>query len=145
MSEHISLIPSLGVSSSGLDAETKRMEVIANNIANANTTADQAGNVFRRKQVVFAEKLSDELQKAGGKRASVGVEVKNIVDDPRELKRIFRPGHPDADKEGFVNMPNVNPVEEMVDMMNSVRSYEANLAAVRAAKKMAESALGISK
>jgi flagellar basal-body rod protein FlgC len=145
MSEHISLMPSIGISSSGLDAETRRMEVIANNIANANTTSGADGKVYRRKQVVFSEQLSDTIQKAEGRRLSTGVRVSDTVEDMRDLKKVFRPGHPDADKDGFVSMPNVNPVEEMVDMMSSVRSYEANLAAIRAARKMADQALGISK
>lgn len=144
MSEHISLMPSLGISSSGLDAESRRMEVIANNIANANTTADANGRVFRRKQVVFAEKLSNEISRTTGKKTPAGVEIGREVEDPRPPKRIYRPGHPDADKDGFITMPDINTVEEMVDMMNAVRSYEANLAAVRVAKKMAEQALGIS-
>jgi flagellar basal-body rod protein FlgC len=121
------------------------MEVIANNIANANTTSGADGKVYRRKQVVFSEQLSDTIQKAEGRRLSTGVRVSDTVEDMRDLKKVFRPGHPDADKDGFVSMPNVNPVEEMVDMMSSVRSYEANLAAIRAARKMADQALGISK
>jgi flagellar basal-body rod protein FlgC len=145
MSDNISIMPSIAISSSGLDAETRRMEVIANNIANANTTSDANGKVFRRKQVVFAEKLSDKIENAGGKRMSEGVEVSDTVEDSRDLKKVYRPGHPSADKDGFVSMPNVNPVEEMVDMMSSVRAYEANLAAIRAARKMATQALGISK
>lgn len=144
MSDQISLMPSLGISSSGLDAETRRMEVIANNIANANTTADASGRLFRRKQVVFAEKLTDEISKVTGRKNPAGVEIRGEVEDMRDPKRIYRPGHPDADKDGFITMPDINPVEEMVDMMNAVRSYEANLAAVRTAKKMAEQALGIS-
>lgn len=142
MSDEISLIPSLGISASALDAETRRMEVIAGNIANANTTVGEDGKVFRKKQVIFAEKLQGALNETGPSRLS-GVEVKGIKEDTRAPKMVYRPGHPDADSDGFVKMPDINPVEEMVDMMSSVRSYEANLAAIRAARRMAEQALSI--
>jgi flagellar basal-body rod protein FlgC len=145
MSEHLNIMPSLRISSSGLDAQQRRMEVIANNIANSNSSPGADGRVFRRKQAVFAEKLSEQSGKAGGARLPEGVAFKGVEEDQGELKKIFKPNHPDADSNGYVTLPNVNPVEEMVDMMSAVRSYEANLAAIKAAKQMAEQALGISK
>lgn len=142
MSE-ISLMPSIGISATALDAETRRMEVIANNVANAQTTRDANGKVFRRKQVVFAAKLEQSMNRHN--RAGQGVEVKRVAEDMRPLNRIYRPGHPDADVDGFVSMPNVSPVEEMVDMMSASRAYEANLAAMRSAKTMVSQALEILK
>ncbi|HBA84868.1 MAG TPA: flagellar basal body rod protein FlgC [Verrucomicrobia bacterium] len=141
-----SLIPALQISASGLNAEGRRMEVIANNVANAQTTRGEDGKVFRRKEVVFAARLASELG-AGNQADSElkGVEIKGIVDDQRPLKRIFRPGHPDADKEGYVALPNINPVEEMVDMMSASRAYEANLAAMKSSRTMASAAIDILK
>jgi len=146
MSEEGSLVPGIQISASGLDAQSRRMEVIANNVANAHTTSGTDGKVFRRKQVLFAAKLADALKKTGRKGAGMGgVEISRIEEDPRPPKRVHRPGHPDADKDGFVNMPNVNAAEEMVDMMSATRAYEANLAAIRAARLMAKKALEIGK
>ncbi|OGV68540.1 MAG: flagellar basal body rod protein FlgC [Lentisphaerae bacterium RIFOXYA12_FULL_48_11] len=145
MSDNISLIPSVKISTSGLDAENRRIEVIANNIANANTVKGADGKVFRRQEVIFAAKLADAMDgQPGGKRPG-GVEVKGVVDDNRPLKRIYRPGHPDADKDGYINMPDINPVEEMVSMMSATRAFEANLAAIKAARNMAYKALEIGK
>jgi flagellar basal-body rod protein FlgC len=144
MSE-ISLMPSLAISASGLDAETRRMEVIANNVANAQTTRGEDGKVFRRKQVLFAAKLATAMSAGRATRKLQGVQVQQVVDDPRPLRRDYRPGHPDADTEGYVTMPNISPVEEMVDMMSASRAYEANLAAARVAKSMATQALDMMK
>lgn len=140
MSEITSLIPSIAISASGLNAESRRMEVIANNMANANTTRGADGRIFRRKELVFAEVVN---QGVDGRRQAGGVEIKGIVDDGRAPQRIYRPGHPDADGEGYVEMPDVNPVEEMVNMMSATRAYEANLAAIRSARAMATKAIGI--
>jgi len=145
MSDNISLIPSVKISTSGLDAENRRIEVIANNIANANTVKGADGKVFRRKEVIFAAKLADAIDGKPGAKRPGGVEVKGVVDDNRPLKRIYRPGHPDADKDGYINMPDINPVEEMVSMMSATRAYEANIAAIKAAKGMAFKALEIGK
>lgn len=143
MSDGLSLIPAIGISASGLDAESRRMEVIANNVANANSSAGPDGKVFRRKEAVFAEKLEKAIGKGASGTVGRGVEVKEIAEDMRPLKRVYKPGHPDADKDGFVTMSNVNPMEEMVEMMSATRAYEANLAAIKAAKAMAQQALAI--
>jgi len=136
-------MPSLGISATGLDAESRRMEVIADNVANAHSTAGPDGKTYRRKEVVFTSHLENAI--GGGNRTLGGVRVSDVIEDPRPLRRDYRPGHPDADSDGFVTMPNVNMVEEMVDMMSASRSYEANLAAVRTAKAMANQALEILK
>ena len=146
MSNQFSLLPSVQISASGLVAENVRMEVAANNAANAQTTHGADGKPFRRKEVVFAAELQHALN---GKPASAndlgGVRVQAIVDDKRPDERVFRPGHPDADADGYVSMPNVNPVEEMVNMMSATRAYDANLAAIKNATEMARKALEIGK
>jgi flagellar basal-body rod protein FlgC len=144
MSE-ITLMPAIGISATGLDAETLRMEVIANNVANAQTTRGPDGKVFQRNEVIFAARLSNAIGAGGKKNKLQGVELQKIVPDERPSQTVYRPGHPDADENGYVTLPNVNPIEEMVDMMNASRSYEANLAAIRTSKSMASQALDILK
>ena len=141
MSE-FTLMPAIGISATGLDAESRRMEVIANNVANAQTTRGPDGKVFQRKEVIFAARLSDAIGVSEREKLQ-GVELRKIVADDRPPKVVYRPGHPEADENGYVTMPNVNPIEEMVDMMSASRSYEANLAAVRMSKNMASQALDI--
>ncbi len=143
MTEH-SIMPALRVSASALDAQSHRMRVIAANVANAQTTRDANGNVYRRRDVVFASELDRHIgtrrREASGLR---GVRVARTVEDNTPLRRIYRPGHPHADTEGFVTMPNVNPMEEMVDLMVANRSYEANVAAMKTSRTMAMKALEI--
>jgi flagellar basal-body rod protein FlgC len=145
MSDTYSLLPSVQISASGLDAENVRMQIAANNAANAQTTRGPDGKTYRRKEVVFAAEMKKAL--GGHQKASdmQGVRVDQIVDDPRPSTRVFRPGHPDADQDGYVSMPNVNPMEEMVNMMSASRAYEANLAAIKNATDMARKALEIGK
>ncbi len=143
MSDTSSLIPSLQISASGLDAQNLRMEVAASNSANAQSTHGANGKAFRRKEVVFAAELEHAI--GGKQRASDlhGVRVQSIVEDQRPPTRVYKPGHPDADTDGYVSMPNVNPVEEMVSMMSASRGYDANLAAIKSALDMARKALEI--
>lgn len=117
------------ISASGLAAQRFRLDVIANNLANAETTRTPQGGPYRRQQVVFE----------GG--AENGVETAQAVQDNRPLKSVYRPGDPDADARGYVQMPNVNPVEEMVDLVSATRSYEANATALNASKEMVKKAL----
>lgn len=144
MSE-LSFIPAINISASGLNAENQRMEVVANNVANAETTKGPDGNIFKRRQVVFAAKLADAMGMGDEASQLRGVQVDGIVEDNRPPRQVYRPGHPDADENGFVNLPNISPVEEMVDMMSSSRSYEANLNALKVARDMANKALEIGK
>ena len=145
MSNTFSLLPSVQISASGLDAENVRMEVAANNSANAQTTHGANGKPFRRKEVVFAAELQHAISGQPGVNDLQGVKVQSIVEDQRPPIRVYRPGHPDADGEGYVSMPNVNPVEEMVNMMSASRAYDANLAAIKSATEMARKALEIGK
>ncbi len=135
----ISLMPGIEISASGLDAERRRMDVIANNVANAQTTRGADGKVFQRKDVVFGQRLDSAM----GDGDLGGVEVLDVVADESPGRRVYRPGHPDAGEDGFVEMPNVNSVAEMVDMMTASRAFEANLSAMKASRNMAAKALGI--
>ncbi len=135
----ISLMPGVDICASGLDAESRRMEIIANNVANAQTTRGADGQVFQRREVVFGQRLDDAL----GDGDLGGVEVLDIVADSSPGRRVYRPGHPDAGEDGFLEMPNVNSVAEMVDMMSSSRAFEANLTAMKTARTMANKAIGI--
>jgi flagellar basal-body rod protein FlgC len=134
-----SLFAAGAISASGMAAERLRMEVIANNIANAQSTRTPAGGPFRRQDVVFETVLADQ-----GKTGSLGgVRTVEVVDDPSELPRVYNPGHPDADADGFVNMPNVHLPVEMVNLMTASRAYEANLRAAQAFRQMSEQALAL--
>ena len=133
------------ISGSGLDAQRIRMNVIASNLANAQSTSTPEGGPYRRKDVVFTasatpfgEMFQDTLN-AGDQ----GVEVSEIIEDQRPFKTVFDPQHPDADSEGYVQFPNVNLLEEMVNMMSASRSYEANVTALNTTKSMVAKALEI--
>ena len=139
---------SIDAAASGMTAERLRLDVISNNLANANTTRTAAGGPYRRQQVVFAPRESDaSFSSLLNQEMSTGdgVRVVGIVQDQSPLKSVYDPQHPDADARGYVQMPNVNVVSEMVDMMTASRAYEANVAAVNAAKTMALKALDIGK
>jgi len=140
----------LAISASGMTAERLRMDVVANNLANVNTTRTPGGGPFRRQDVVltpqgtsFAQTLTSFADGGDTGAVSGGVQVQGIVPDNTPFKRVYEPGHPDADKQGYVSMPNVDTVTEMVDMMGATRAYEANVAAVAAVKGMAMKALSI--
>lgn len=129
------------ISGSGMSAERFRMEVIANNIANAHSTRSANGGPFRRQDVVFAEVLT------GATRANDpglgGVQAVELVEDQTELPRVYMPGHPDADAEGMVRMPNVQLPIEMVNLLTAARAYEANLRAAQTFRQMNEQALAL--
>jgi flagellar basal-body rod protein FlgC len=129
------LFTAMDISASGLRAQRTRMNVISSNIANAQTTRANEGGPFRRRDVIFRENSFE------GQLASV--EVEDIVTDSTPGKRIYDPGNPDADGSGYVTMPNVNMMEEMVNMINATRAFEANSIAVKSQKDMALKALMI--
>lgn len=137
------------ISSSGLTAERLRMETVANNIANASVTRTPEGGPFRRKDVVFETALSRSSQFHSGTANTTsglaGVNVVGIVDDQSELPRIHNPGHPDADPDGFVTMPNVNLPIEMVNLITATRAYEANLKAAQSFSDMSQQAIALLK
>jgi flagellar basal-body rod protein FlgC len=143
----MSIFSALRISSSGLTAERMRMDVIADNIANAETTrtADGTGP-YVRKIVSFKENLDKELNNNTGKYESTqnGVKVDKISkDEISPLKKVYDPSHPDADKDGNVMMPNVNILNEMVDLISASRAFEANVTAINSEKQMAMKALEI--
>lgn len=136
----------LAIAASALRAERQRLDVIASNLANANTTETAAGGPYRRRNVVFTSEavgsdFGDTLASLG--QGPQGVQVTGIVEDRTPPRMVFDPGHPDANPEGYVAFPNVNPVTEMVDLQTATRAYEANVQVVNATKRMAESALAI--
>lgn len=134
------------VSASGMEAQRLRLNVIAGNLANVDTTRTAEGGAYRRKDVVFTTQSTGDF---GGVLKSTldghakAVKVAGIVEDAKPLKYVYEPGHPDAGKDGYVAYPNVNTVEEMVNMIAASRSYEANVNAFKAARDMANKALEI--
>ena len=145
------LFDSLAISASGLSAERLRMDVTAENLANAQSTQGADGQPYRRKSVVlqavggqggFAQALAAAQTAnaaATGDTSGAqpgGVQVAAIVEDPTAGRRVYNPGHPDADGQGYVTMPNVDTVTEMVDLISASRAYEANTTAMQTAKQM---------
>ncbi len=136
----------LNISASGLSAERMRMEVVASNIANAQATRAHGDQPYRRKQVVFATALEHALggnSRSGGGPRIGGVNVVGIQEDNSDFPKVYIPGHPHADENGMVAMPNVKLPNEMVDLVTASRSYEANLRAIRSFREMAEQTLAL--
>jgi flagellar basal-body rod protein FlgC len=141
----MNIFSALRISASGLSAERLRMDVIADNIANAETTRTPNGGPYIRKIVSFEENLDKSLNKISGKYEEEfkGVRAVAITKDPSPLRKVYDPSHPDADKNGYVLMPNVNILNEMVDLIAASRAFEANVTAINAEKQMAMKALEI--
>ena len=137
------LIPGIQSTAAALDAERIRMQVISQNIANAHTTKGPDGKIFQRQQVVFSNVLSDESYGSVLEDPIQKVMVSRIQSDSAGPKMVYNPGHPDADGDGMVAMPNINIHTEMVDMMAASRAFEANLAVVKTSRKMATQTLAI--
>jgi flagellar basal-body rod protein FlgC len=144
----MNLFNSLAISGSALAAERQRSEIIAANMANAETTHTEAGGPYRRREVVFQSQGASSFQNAlAGTSGPVagGVEISEVVDDPTPPVMRYEPGNPDANKDGYVAYPAINPAMEMVDLMSSVRSYQLNASAVAAAKQMIQQSIDILK
>jgi flagellar basal-body rod protein FlgC len=143
----MNLFGMLEVSGSALGAERWRAEVVAANMANAETTRTAQGGAYRRQMLVFRAQPMPRfpLLLAGLRRAAPdgGVRVERVVADMSPMPRRYEPGHPDADAAGYVTYPNVNPVMEMADLLSAVRAYQLNAAAVQAAKSMIQQSLQI--
>jgi flagellar basal-body rod protein FlgC len=129
----------MNISATGLSAQRFRIELISTNIANSETTRTEKGEPYRRKVPVFQE-LVRNIQ---GRRENSGVIVKSVYEDPSDFRIVYDPTHPDADENGYVRLPNVNIIREMVDMINAQRAYEANATAINTTKAMITSALQI--
>lgn len=140
---------SLDIGASALTAQRLRMDTISQNIANVNTTRTENGGPYRRKAVIFEEKspnvpFSEYLSESSKEKfVGNGVRVARIVEDQTPFKRMYEPGHPDADEDGYVLMPNVDVITEMVNMISATRAYEANVTSINTTKAMAMKALEI--
>jgi flagellar basal-body rod protein FlgC len=146
----MNLLSALQIAASGLTAQRQRMEVISSNLANANTTRTEDGGPYRRKDLVFEPlamrtSFSDALNAAIDREGGNGVQVAGIYEDDAPFIRKYDPGHPDADPEGYVLMPNVSPIEEMVNLISATRSFEANTQAMSAIKEIAQKSLELGK
>jgi flagellar basal-body rod protein FlgC len=142
----MSLTTAVEVSASGLSAQRRRLEVLMSNLVNANTTQPAGKEVYRRRDVVFTaeappQSFGSAFDEAMG--AVNGVDASQVITDKSDPIKRYEPGHPHADKDGYVYYPNVNAMEEMVNILSATRSYEANLQAVNAAKDMRTKTLEI--
>lgn len=148
------LFDSINAAGSALTAERLRMDVTAENLANAQSTRGADGQPYRRKEVILQQKGGSDFGSTlnaamssgrpdGSSADAGGVEVGGIVEDQTPFRLQYDPGHPDANAEGYVEMPNVNPVTEMVDLISASRGYEANVTAMQTAKQMFSKTLDI--
>ena len=138
----LGVFSAIDISASGLSAQRTRMNTIASNLANAQTTRTAAGGPYKRVDPVFEAIALDKMHALSPSERSVSqVHVSQIVQDQRPGHMVYSPGHPDANKDGYLEYPNVNIVEEMVNMISASRAYEAGISSVEATQKMASSAL----
>ena len=138
----MNFLKSFQISSSGLYAQRKRMDVIASNLANLETTRTEKGGPYRRKMVVMSSKPVKDFDQVLSSTVQ-GVEIDDIVEDDAPFMKVFNPGHPDADEQGYVLKPNVDLIVEITNMLVAKRNFEANVTAVRSTKQMALKALEI--
>jgi flagellar basal-body rod protein FlgC len=143
----VSLFSSISVSASGMAAQRARTEVLVENLANSETTRTADGGPYRRKDVIFSEdttlgSFSSAMQSAMDSNLS-GVTVSETTVDMSAPEMRYQPGHPDADKDGYVAFPKINPAEDMVDLLGAQRGYEANVAAISAVKDMINKSLDL--
>ena len=138
----MNFLKSLNISASGLYAQRRMMDVIASNLANIETTHTKKGGPYRRKMVVMSTKPIGDFNKVLTSQAE-GVRIDDIVEDKGPFRKIFNPGHPDADKEGYLLKPNVDLVVEITNMLMARRAFEANVAATKSTKQMVLKALEI--
>jgi flagellar basal-body rod protein FlgC len=153
----MSFFDAISIAATGLTAERTRMDVTSENLANADTTQGANGQPYQRQEVVlqqvggggFSAALSGAMGAVGGSSSNGstagGVQVAGIVNDPTPDQSVYDPGNPSANAQGYVKMPNVNPVNEMVDMIDESRSYESDVTAMSTAKEMYEKTLGLLK
>ena len=136
----MSLFSALSVSASGMAAQRTRAELLVQNLANAETTRTAEGGPYRRKDVVFSSAPESAEFSAVFQRElnppTTGVQVSEVIEDTRDPEKRYMPGHPDADKDGYVSFPRINPAEDMVDLVGTARGYQGNIAAMSAIKDM---------
>jgi len=140
----MNFLQSFEISASGLYAQRKRMDVIASNLANIETTHTKKGGPYRRKMVVMSTRPVQDFNKVLALQAE-GVKIDDIVEDKSPFRKVYDPGHPDADKEGYLLKPNVDLVVEITNMLMARRAFEANVAAIKSTKQMVLKALEIGK
>jgi flagellar basal-body rod protein FlgC len=142
----MSLFSALQVSASGLSAQRTRTEMLVENMANAETTRTPEGGPYRRKDVVFSTQIqASPFSAVFQNELGTGVTVSDVVQDTSAADLRYQPGHPDANADGYVAYPKMNPAEEMVDLLNASRSYQANVSAISAVKDMINHSLDILK
>jgi flagellar basal-body rod protein FlgC len=143
----MSLFSALSVSASGMAAQRTRTELLVENLANAETTRTPDGGPYRRKDAIFessdVSSAFSDLFAVETDPQSTGVKVSNITVDQSEPEKRYMPGHPDADKDGYVSFPKINPAEDMVDLMGATRNYEGNIAAISAVKDMIQRSISL--
>ncbi len=141
------ILNAMNISSSALKAQSIRLNVISSNLANMDTTRTPEGGPYKKKSVLFTTTKPDFAKDLDNSRLKwiEGVKVEQIVTSPLDAKKVYDPGHPDADEDGFVEKPNISLVEEITDMMKVKGSYEANVNAIKAAQRMALKTLEIGK
>ncbi|MCL4410813.1 flagellar basal body rod protein FlgC [Aliidiomarina haloalkalitolerans] len=136
----MSMFSIFDISASALTAQSQRMNVSASNLANADSVAGPDGQPYRAKQVIFESRLQDAQNSRNG---VAGVQVREVVEDQSPLRMEYRPGHPLANEDGYVAMPNVDPVAEMVNMISASRSYQANVEVMNTTKQLLSRTLTI--
>ncbi len=142
----MNLFGMLELSGSALTAERQRAEIVASNMANAKTTRTEEGGPYQRKLLLFRShrlRAFPLMLASMGRNSGQGVRVEQVVADPTPAMRRYEPGHPDADAQGYVAYPAVNPVEEMTDLLGAVRAYELNASAIAASKSMIQQSIEI--
>jgi flagellar basal-body rod protein FlgC len=142
----MSLLSALSISASGMSAQRQRTELLVENLANSDTTRTPEGGPYRRKDAVFvsdpsASQFSSLFESEMG--SGSGVRVSEVITDQRDPEKRYLPGHPDADKDGYVAYPRMNPAEDMVDLLGASRGYQANVSAVSAVKDMIQRSLDL--
>jgi len=135
------ILSSMHISAAGMSAQRTRMDIISENIANAESTRTKSGGPYKRRQVVFQsitpqQKFSNVFNSAFQTNKHQSVKAAYVAEDKKAFREVYDPSHPDANAQGLVKMPNVNPVEEMVDMNGAARSFEANVTTMEASKRM---------
>lgn len=143
----MSMFNSINISTSALNAEKTRIDIISKNMANVNTSRSTGGMPYRRQMVVFQENNQNSFEKSLSKYKNKidanGVKISKIVEDDSPFKLVYEPGHPDSDENGYLKMPNVDIIKEMVDLISAQRSYDANITAINSSKSMLMKALEI--
>ena len=135
-------LTSLEISGSGLTAQRKRMDVIASNLANIETTRSEGGGPYRRKMILMSPRPSDDFDRVLNDKVE-GVQIDGVVEDQSPFRMVYNPSHPDADEDGNLQKPNVDLIVEMTNMLMARRAFEANLSAIKSTRQMAVKALEI--